>query len=227
MLTLVAAHPENAPGARSRLVASRPARRSREARRPLANRHFSTRSRIRCNATPEPLHALAHAVGPYGPTPRAYQYGYGSPLKYQDPDGQFAIIPVLIGAAVVGAGLYATYEYFDNQPAAYSRCVQKCIEETDPTDELVSGFSVALGPLPKSVVGPLTGARVSRTYGASRMTTLPSAASQRLGMGTGNWLRGAGRWMSRAVVLSGLVNTAVVSACVTTCEDDGTCSMGD
>jgi len=96
---------------------------------------------------------------------------------------------MLAAAAGIGLALYLMYLWLENQPPEYANCLRRCIEDVDPTGQLLSAGATLFGALPRSLVGPMTGARVTRMAGATYFTTLLSALSQRLGMGAGNLMR--------------------------------------
>ena len=96
-------------------------------------------------------------------------------------------------------------------------CMAKCIEDNDPLNNLGKAAATAVGgtcpyrgPLPK-IFGRKLG---------TRLTTVPSMASEALGLGKGNWLRATGRFFSPLWVGYGLYLAGVEAMCVGRCTGD-------
>lgn len=96
-------------------------------------------------------------------------------------------------------------------------CMAKCIETLDPLNLLGKGaLSLGGASIPKSAVNNL-GVRTSTLGGGSPYTTIPSAASQGMGMGAGNYVRTAGRALNVAWLAYGWWMFGVEIGCSASC----------
>lgn len=99
-------------------------------------------------------------------------------------------------------------------------CMAKCIQKNDPLNNL----GCMHGLIPKGLLGLLGGTFPARwlpwTKLGTPLSTVPSATSQFLGMGPGNWLRGVGRFFSPFMVGYGLGMAGIEVACAAQCASD-------
>ena len=101
----------------------------------------------------------------------------------------------------------------------FSDCIANCFEQVNVAGDFgIGALTVAGAPFPKSIAKYVFKVRVSGFGGITPYTGLPSIASQKLGMGRGNWLRRSGKVASRAWIAYGLYLAGAEIGCLAICQ---------
>jgi hypothetical protein len=152
-------------------------------------------------------------------SPNLYQHAGNNPIIYIDPNGlsptPSAGLPRTSSAVDIN-GIISTF----GGQRGWIDCFGDCIDDNDPLNLVAKGIFTGLGgTFPRAWI-TLIGLRATRLGGATTLTTVPSAASQCLGLGAGNALRVAGRIVSPLWVAYGDYMAVVEARCAYVCGEN-------